>query len=324
MAAPTDSFKQFDYSLRPSKQVERKIMIEVLLRLAKARFNISEYAYLGFGSPYYVDFILFHKYLFIDKMTCVEWGDVEKRMRFNKPFKFIKLQLGALSKYIPAISSRERIFAWLDYDRALDLEMLKDLQGMSKQLARKSLLVVTTDARPKLPMDEFPQLEGLSLEERETLTYEIYAEWFNPYITTKISRDTVSSLHVAPLFYEVICERIRQTLVRRDEGLQFIQLFNYFYRDGAPMLTVGGMIGSSEDEQSLRDAGICNHRWVRTGMEHLVISVPPLTIREKHWLDQRLDEKLTPSKLCFELEEDLLQNYLRFYKEYPTYMETLL
>ena len=31
MARPSDSFKQFDYALRPSKQVERKIMIEVLL-----------------------------------------------------------------------------------------------------------------------------------------------------------------------------------------------------------------------------------------------------------------------------------------------------
>src|SRR5579863_7182687 len=110
MAQPTDSFKKFDYSLRPSKQVERKIMIEVLLRLAKAGFNINEYGYLGFGSVYYVDFVMFHKYLFIEKMTCVEWGDVEKRMRFNKPFKFIKLKLGALSKYIPSISSKERVF----------------------------------------------------------------------------------------------------------------------------------------------------------------------------------------------------------------------
>ena len=84
MAQPTDSFKQFNYSLRPSKQVERKIMIEVLLRLSKAGYTISDYRYLGFGSPYYVDFVMFHKYLFMKDMVCVEWGEVPKRMKFNK------------------------------------------------------------------------------------------------------------------------------------------------------------------------------------------------------------------------------------------------
>jgi|ERR1035437_3875684 hypothetical protein len=323
MAQPTDSFKQFDYSLRPSKQVERKIMIEVLLRLAKAQFNISDYGYWGFGSVYYVDFVMFHKYLFIDKMTCVEWGDVEKRMRFNKPFKFIKLRLGALSKHIPRISSTERLFAWLDYDRAVDLEMLQDIHGMCNRLTRSSLLVITTDARPTLPKDQF-QIEGLSLEQREIVTYQTYMEWFSQYIATAITRDTVSSVHVAPLFYEVICERMRQTLSRRGQGLRFIQLFNYVYRDGAPMLTVGGMIGTEEDERSLRKAGILDHRLVRSGPDYLEISVPPLTVREKHWLDHRLDEKLTAAKLTFELDEELLQNYRRFYREYPTYMETLL
>jgi hypothetical protein len=56
----------------------------------------------------------------------------------------------------------------------------------------------------------------------------------------------------------------------------------------------------------------------------LKISVPPLTIREKYWLDSKLDDKLTAAKLQFELEEELLDNYRKFYKEYPTYMESLL
>jgi hypothetical protein len=244
-------------------------------------------------------------------------------MRFNKPFKFIKLKLGALSKHIPSIRSAEKLFAWLDYDRALDLEMLQDIHGMSSRLSRSSLLVITTDARPRLPKDLF-DLEKISLEERELLTQETYMEWFGQYIAAPITRDTISSVHVAPLFYEVILERIRQTLGRRGQGLRFIQLFNYVYKDGAPMFTIGGMIGTGDDEQALQKAGILNHRLVRTGPDYLEISVPPLTVREKHWLDHRLDKSLTAAKLCFELDEDLLQNYRKFYKEYPTYLETLL
>ena len=116
----TESYKQFNYTLRPSKQVERKIMIEVLLNLLMAGHDISKYTYVGFGSPYYADFIMFHKYLFMQRMVCVEWGDVTKRMRFNKPFKCIKLKLGALSSYIPHMHPTTRYLAWLDYDRSLD------------------------------------------------------------------------------------------------------------------------------------------------------------------------------------------------------------
>ena len=48
---------------------------------------------MGFGSAYYVDFVMFHKYLFIENMVCVEWSEIPKRMRFNKPFNFIKLRM---------------------------------------------------------------------------------------------------------------------------------------------------------------------------------------------------------------------------------------
>ena len=324
MAQRADSFKQFNYALRPSKQVERKIMVEVLLRLSKAGFSVSEYQYLGFGSPYYVDFVLFHKYLFIQHMTCIEWSDIPKRMRFNKPFKFIKLKLGALSKYIPGLDPTQKYLMWLDYDRSLDPEILKDVDGCLTRLSPRSILVLTIDARPSLPRDQFSEVEDLPLKEREELVQRVYQEWFRSYIERDIRRDTVSPSAVAPLFYEVLAERIRQTLRRRVGDLRFLQIFNYSYRDGAPMLTVGGIIGTAQDEEALRNAGICDHDFVRTNSQCLEISVPPLTIREKYWLDSRLDKGLSQAKLQFELEQELLENYRRFYKEYPTYLETLL
>jgi putative O-methyltransferase len=321
MASPTDSFKQFDYALRPSKQVERKAMIEVLLSLSKAGYPIPEYGYLGFGSIYYVDFIMFHKYLFINKMVCIEWGDVEQRMRFNKPFKFVKLKLMPLSSYIPGIRPRERILAWLDYDRPLDPEMMQDIDGMCSRLAPKSIFIVTTDARPRLPKDQF-DLDKLTADDRENLTVETYNDWFAEYVTGKIRKEMTSRVQVSPLFYSIILERIRRSLSGR--GLKFIQVFNYFYRDGAPMLSVGGLIGTEADEHALKEARIFKHQYVRVGEDSLVISVPPLTLREKHWLDSRLYGNLKRTDLKFELDEELLTNYCIFYKEYPTYLETFL
>jgi hypothetical protein len=66
------SFEKFNYLLRPSKQVERKIFLEVLNRLRDTGLGLSGFTYFGLGSVYYADFILFHKYLYINDMICVE------------------------------------------------------------------------------------------------------------------------------------------------------------------------------------------------------------------------------------------------------------
>ena len=323
MAQPSDSFKQFHYGLRPSKQVERKIMVEVLLRLSKAGYDISGYTYLGFGSVYYVDFVMFHRYLFMNEMICVEWSDIQKRMKFNKPFKFIKLKFGPLLRHIPAMKRTTKYFVWLDYDRALDPEMLQDIDGCLNRMARQSIFVITVDARPMLPKEDF-DLENKTVADREELTVSTYQDWFGGYISNQVTLDTISRAHVTGLFYEIVTERVRQTLARREGGLRFIQVFNYTYRDGAPMFTLGGMIGTDEDESQLESSGVLDHKFVRTRTDSLEISVPPLSVREKHWLDSMLDKNFNSEKLHFELDEELLENYRQFYKEYPTYMETLL
>lgn len=323
MAQPSDSFKEFHYGLRPSKQVERKIMIEVLLRLLKAGYDISEYTYLGFGSVYYVDFVMFHKYLFMEEMICIEWSNIQNRMKFNKPFKFIKLKFGPLLNYIPAIKRTTKYLVWLDYDRPLDPEILQDIDGCLNRIGRQSVFVITVDARPMLPKWDF-DLENKTAAEREALTVSTYQEWFGAYTANQITLDTISRVHVARLFYEVVSERVRQTVARRDGGLRFIQIFNYTYKDGAPMFTFGGIIGSNEDETHLEGSRLLGHRFVRTQSDSLEISVPPLSIREKYWLDSMLDKNFNSKKLQFELDEELLENYRKFYKEYPTYLETLL
>jgi hypothetical protein len=324
MPTPADSFKQFDYSLRPSKQVERKMMIEILLKLSQADYRINEYRYVGFGSVSYVDFVMFHKYLFMEDMTCIEWSRIPRRMRFNKPFKFIDLKLQPLSMYIPAMKVNRKYLAWFDYDRALDPDMLQDIDDSLIRMAPGSVLIVTVDARPRLPKDLFPDddIDAMTAVEREHFTVDAYKDWFKLYRAAEITGVDISGPHAAALFYQIIRARIDETLASR--RLMFIQLFNYIYSDGAPMLTVGGMLGTKDDQIRLRDAGILKHRFVRKQTKSLRISVPPLTLREKYWLDSRLHKDLLVAHLVFELESDLLKNYKTFYREYPTYIETML
>ena len=64
MNLPTESYQKVHYELRPAKQVERRMLVDALLGLAVAGFPIQDYQYTGMGSIYFIDFILFHRFLF--------------------------------------------------------------------------------------------------------------------------------------------------------------------------------------------------------------------------------------------------------------------
>ena len=66
-----NSFENVNYNVRLKKQIERKIIVETLQKL-NAIMDIPNYHYLGFGSIYFSDFILFHKYLNINRMTSID------------------------------------------------------------------------------------------------------------------------------------------------------------------------------------------------------------------------------------------------------------
>jgi hypothetical protein len=129
------SFKKFNYGLRPCKQVERKILIEQFQRLSELGYRISDYRYVGFGSVYYVDFIMFHKYLRIRKMDCIEHSTDQRRMRFNKPYRFITLRLRPYADAVTSIRRTIPYLVWLDYDYPMTASMLQDIDNTVSRLA---------------------------------------------------------------------------------------------------------------------------------------------------------------------------------------------
>lgn len=60
-----------NYSLRPRKNIERKILCDIIRSLSYFG-PVDEYRYLGFGSFYYQDYILFHKEFSITQAISFE------------------------------------------------------------------------------------------------------------------------------------------------------------------------------------------------------------------------------------------------------------
>ena len=310
------SFVRFNYLLRPSKQVERKLFIEALHRLSIGGFDIRDYTYLGFGSVYYADFVLFHRYLYVDSMICVEAEDIPMRMEFNKPFDFITLRMKRVSDVLPELDREKKHIVWLDYDYQLGESVLQDVEGCLQVLAPESIVIVTVDAEPRL---DGANEDGVTDEQRRDVTLARFRAELGRYVPGEIKRNVMSKGGLPKFFASVLRTKLKESAEQK--GRTFYHLFNYQYADGAQMLSVGGMIGDVRTREKLEGSRVFDLGFVGDMEEPEVISVPPLTLREKHWLDQNLK---TEKELEFELKPELLASFRKYYRHYPTYYETLV
>src|SRR5689334_16559424 len=98
MIVPTESYLKVAYDLRPAKQVERRMLLDCLQRLARVGFDLPDYQYTGFGSIHFVDFVMLHKLLGMRNLLSVEYSAaIEKRVEFNKPFGLINIEMKSIS-----------------------------------------------------------------------------------------------------------------------------------------------------------------------------------------------------------------------------------
>jgi hypothetical protein len=54
----SSSYRKINYTLRPAKNIERKMLCEAFHKLHPFG-KVQNYRYIGFGSTYFSDFILF-------------------------------------------------------------------------------------------------------------------------------------------------------------------------------------------------------------------------------------------------------------------------
>ena len=79
------SYEEINYAIRPAKCIERKMLCEAFRKLSVFG-DVKNYRYIGFGSPFFNDFYLFHKNLSINNMICIEKHEEDKE-RFELEIK---------------------------------------------------------------------------------------------------------------------------------------------------------------------------------------------------------------------------------------------
>lgn len=341
----TPSFERFDYLLRTNKHIERKLVFDVLLAAAR-RIGMPEHWYLGFGSMWFGDFRLAHRLLGIDKLVSIEFPDYADRAKFNKPFSNITVEPGDSSSVLQKLGDEawsRPLIAWLDYDGYLNNDVVADVNLLLSRCARNSVIGITVNGARGTYRVRRPN--GI-LARHETAVGVVENFLGAGSINTKYEpQQNQAGAYVdvgEAAFPEFLCDAISTymthqvlTSARQVDGqqLSYLPLFKLHHRDGADMVTVGGVVTTAADLASWQECLKGQPLLVDAAGDaaYRLLNLIPVTVKEKILLDECLpgsdDEAqfLAATKAKgLALEDAEVIKYRQFYRHFPVFVETTI
>ena len=306
------SYRKINYTLRPAKNIERKMIAEACTRLSVFT-PINDYRYIGLGSPFFSDFRLFHRLLGFNAMINIEAEEAESdRFEFNKPFEHIELKYGWSSDRLSELAWRgEPTVIWLDYDSELNVSMLDDVEYVSASLEKSSLMIVTVEAKASAFGEGARKTEAFNSTFEEVLANAV------------VQRDLAQS-RFASTVYRIINDKILETLEERNAALpcekriEYKQIFNFLYDDGTPMLTVGGVLVQRSQRPQFDGCRFELLDYCRSGGDFYEIVAPLLTFKELRHLDTQLPGSSAESPGVSRAD---VEAYGRVYRYFPAFTE---
>ncbi len=314
------SFEKINYSLRPNKNVERKLIVQFLLDLHRlTTFSSLQYQYVGMGSVWFTDFILMHRALGIQRMISIDrQKDREKRFLFNRPFSNITVKIGTTTEILPTIDLERPTLIWLDYDDVLKDYMFADIDTALEKLQSGSILILTVNG-------EFSQVENVQNEGGPVEPDSVLRSIAGNSVPANI-KDRLNSNRFPLLLGDILHNAMRSKALARK--LDFFPFFNFAYKDGAQMVTFGGMVANTDASSAINDAKLgSRYPWLASNGQ-AKLQLPHLTIKEKLKFDQLLPSRGSSnppsiSELGFELKDEEIKQYCLHYLFYPVFAEWL-
>lgn len=314
------SFDRIDYSIRPAKYAERRMLRDVFRRVAP--FGPPEdYLYVGFGSVWFADFSLFHKALGVREMVSIESSTrAFQRCQDNAPFR-IDLKKGRSERVLPKMNLDRQAFVWLDYDGALDKNMLLDLRTVSRKLRSGSLLAVTVRAERAREVDQANDNSddsGRAAIERFRLTFD------RSQIPPETYDDDLTGLPFAALSRRMLFQEVEDALVARNrkatDDWTFKPICSFEYADGVLMTTIVGMYVAEEHRDLFERCDFGSLPFAFEDAAPFPIEVPKITPREFRMLEAQMPPGPPPMYLGIgSIPFEQAANFERLYRYLPNY-----
>lgn len=315
------SDKFVNYTIRPSKAIERKMMCE-LLREIQVLTSRTEIRYIGLGARYFVDFLMLHNEFGIKDMISIEAAgnaQEKKRYEFNKPLKYIKIQYGHTSQVLPQIEGfGEKLnFVWLDYDSKFSDFMVDDAISLMTKLEVGSIYFMSCCHR----------YEGINTSEIQ----ESFKNFNKIYFKDDIEKKHYSTKQLPYVINNILSTNIHEAIKKRNfntkKKVKFKRLLFLTYADGAPMLTIGGIIVDDVLEQRMQESNLIEkYDFLRAEKEeYYKIEIPKFTQKEiSHVLKEIPISKEEYEKKADKfhgIEFEEIETFEKIYRYFPFYTE---
>jgi len=324
------SGQKINYSVRPGKSIERKMIRDILSRLFVFH-PLNNYQYIGFGSKYFTDFTLFHKSINLRRMISLEQdSENSERYDFNKPYKCIDIVYQKSSDWL---IEKEQIdqpsIVWFDYDGVFDEYMVNDCRALTRKLNSGSVFAISFNYTS-------PKREWLSSHFPDNTINE-YIQLFESYFgashvdTTMETRGLQDKTRYLKQIITILNNVLERSISERNELIdnedyKYIlkPIFSFTYRDGAPMATLGWVIFTKIHQPNFELMKLEEFDFNPIDItQPYDINPANLTIREIRYLSEivsnyegELDQE---QRKYFSIEEVL--SFRKLYKYFPAFTE---
>lgn len=316
---PKSSAWGIPYEIRPSKQVERRLVMDIVDLARGAGLEPKNLPFIGMGGVRFIDFLLAHKVLGINRFISLEHDEtLWSRCNLNKPFDDLEIFEGEAASFINERGFDNPSFVWFDLEKMASKDAQEDIVAAATAVKPGTFLFATATA--ELPS----QLDSMKMKARLAhlrsqfgpLANDIPEEWMNK------KKFHLASANLAGKF-------LNFGFGGRIDG-KFYPLINIAYKDSNWMATVGGFFGNEIQGASIQHLVRDRHPYL--AREH---STPPfvleqfnITEREKHIFDRaatamprRSSAKNQLRKLGF--RDSIVDQYSDLMRFIPRYVETL-
>jgi hypothetical protein len=222
------------YDLRPTKQIERRAIVEILAHARQAGFNIPKYRYIGMGGTKFVDFLLMERFVGFSEYISIEHDEkIFYRCKFNRPYNNIRMFLGEFSNFLITDTTEYNTTYWIDYDGAISPETFSDIKSIAGHVRQDDFVFLTIGG-------EFPSgTRNKSESDRKKIISDRFPSFRlqisklpNNQFSDKRFRSTVGELLVL-MFASAFS-------IRSKEG-KFQTVLKVIYSDSTWMCTLGGV-----------------------------------------------------------------------------------
>ena len=311
------SFDSVNYSLRPSKSIQRQLVFEGV-RILQSHLDLDRLVYVGFGSIWFTDFVMAHKLLGIDDMVSIESNRIGFcRAVFNSPYATVRVREGISSNVLPTLYDDEVIarrpwMIWLDYDCEFNETIRDDVRSVIENVPANSILLITFNG------NEIKYGQATDRPER-------LRELFKGVVPDGLPKRACKDERMQETLASLATDFMKSVAADLSRPGGFVPAFRAIYKDTAPMVTVGGLLPALG---AARVASDVVHRADWPCFPEKPIVAPYRTIREATILQSQLPRagrlsRAIVQSLGFDLEDEQIEAFENYYRQYPAFAQII-